>query len=52
MKYTIQMNGPDVKRWALPAGATARLGRGRNRGGLTFSCDGEALIVPTDIGCW
>ena len=52
MKYTIQMNGPDVKRWALPAGATARLGRGRNRGGLTFSSDGEALIVPTDIGCW
>ncbi len=52
MKYTIQMNGPDVRRWALPAGATARLGRGRNRGGLIFSSDGEALIVPTDIGCW
>lgn len=52
MKYTIQMNGPDVRRWALPAGATARLGKGRNRGGLTFSSDGEALIVPTDIGCW
>ncbi len=43
---------PDITTWSLPEGAIARLGRGRNRGGLTFSPDGDSLVVATDIGCW
>ncbi|MCG9127037.1 WD40 repeat domain-containing protein [Candidatus Poribacteria bacterium] len=42
----------DVTTWELPEGATTRLGRGRIRGGLTFSPDGDSLVVATDIGCW
>ncbi len=42
----------DITTWSLPAGASARLGRGRIRGGLTFSPDGDSILVATDIGCW
>ncbi len=52
MKHMVQTEGPDVRAWALPEGATTRLGHGRIRGGLTFSPDGDSLVVATDIGCW
>ena len=52
MIHTTQTDGMDVTAWALPEGALARLGRGRIRGGLTFSPDGDSLVVATDIGCW
>ncbi len=50
--HTAQTDGTDITAWSLPAGATARLGRGRIRGGFTFSPDGGSLVVATDIGCW
>jgi WD40 repeat protein len=50
--HTEQTDGQDVRTWVLPEGATTRLGRGRIRGGLTFSPDGDSLVVATDIGCW
>lgn len=46
------LDDTDVTTWELPEGAIARLGRGRIRGGLTFSSDGDSLVVATDIGCW
>ena len=52
MKHTADTDGPNIELWALPADATTRLGRGRIRGGLTFSPDGDSLVVATDIGCW
>ncbi len=52
MIYTAQTDGQDVRTWALHGGAVARLGRGRIRGGFTFSPDGGSLVVATDIGCW
>ncbi len=48
----IPQTNADITTWSLPEGAIARLGRGRNRGGLTFSPDGDSLVVATDIGCW
>jgi WD40 repeat protein len=33
----------DITTWSLPEGTSARLGRGRIRGGLTFSPDGDIL---------
>ncbi len=52
MIHTAQTDGMDVTAWALPEGAVARLGRGRIRGGLTFSPDSDSLAMATDIGCW
>ncbi len=50
--YTNQTDGIDITTWNLPEGATARLGTGWISGGMTFSPDGESLIVATTIGCW
>ena len=52
MIHNVHTDHRDVSMWALPEGATTRLGRGRIRGGLTFSSDGDSLVVATDIGCW
>ena len=41
----------DVTTWALPEGATGRLGRGAIAD-LAFSPDGESLAVATTLGCW
>ncbi len=50
--YTNQTDGIDITTWNLPAGATARLGTGWISGGMTFSPDGESLVVASTIGCW
>ena len=42
----------DVTTWALPNGATARLGRGGVSGKMAFSPDRTSLVVATAIGCW
>ena len=49
--YTQQTNGNDVTTWALPEGATVRLGRGQIHS-TAFSPDGTHLVVGTRIGCW
>ena len=36
----------------LPEGAITRLGRGWISGGMTFSPDGESLVVASTTGCW
>ena len=41
----------DVKKWELPEGAIARLGRGLLLD-ISFSPDGKYLAVATMIGCW
>ncbi|MCY3741013.1 MAG: WD40 repeat domain-containing protein [Candidatus Poribacteria bacterium] len=41
----------DVAKWALPEGATARLGRGSVRD-MAFSPDGQHFAVGTAIGLW
>ena len=41
----------DAATWALPAGATFRLGRGRVRA-MAFSPDGAYLAAATKIGLW
>ena len=41
----------DYARWNLPEGAKLRLGKG-NVGRLTFSSDGNQLIVNSSIGLW
>ncbi len=46
------LDNTDVTTWALPEGATARLGTGWISGGMTFSPDGESLVVASTIGCW
>ena len=45
------VEGEDVTTWALPEGAMARLGRGRNND-MAFSSDGQYLAVGTSIGLW
>ena len=50
--YTQHTDDTDVTTWALPKGATARLGRGWICGRMAFSPDGTHLAVPTTIGCW
>ena len=50
--YTNQTDGIDITTWNLPEGATARLGTGWISGGMTFSPDGESLVVASTIGCW
>ena len=44
-------NGEDVTTWALPEGATARLGRGSVRD-MAFSPNGHYFAVGTAIGLW
>ena len=41
----------DVTKWALPEGATARLGRGSIRD-MAFSADGQYFAVASAIGLW
>ena len=41
----------DVATWALPEGAVARLGRGKNND-VAFSPDGQYFAVGTSIGFW
>ena len=41
----------DVTTWALPAGAVARLGRGRVQD-LAFSPQGHHLAIGTSVGIW
>ena len=41
----------DVTTWALPEGAIARLGRG-SEPKMTFSPDGQYLVIGTCIGLW
>ena len=50
--YTNQTDSIDITTWNLPEGATARLGTGWISGGMTFSPDGESLVVATTTGCW
>ena len=45
------IDGEDVTMWALPDGAVARLGRGRNND-VAFSPNGQYLAVGTSIGFW
>ena len=45
------IGGEDVTTWALPEGAIARLGRGRNND-VAFSPNGQYLAVGTSIGFW
>ena len=45
------IDGEDVTMWALPEGAIARLGRGRNND-VAFSPDGQYFAVGTSIGLW
>ena len=46
------LDDTDTTTWNLPEGATARLGTGWISGGMTFSPDGESLVVASTIGCW
>ena len=46
------LDDTDVTTWNLPEGATTRLGTGWISGGMTFSPDGESLVVASTIGCW
>ena len=46
-----RVGGDDVTTWALPEGATARLGRG-SEPKMTFSPDGQALAIGTCLGLW
>ena len=41
----------DVTTWALPVGAISRFGRGKVQD-ITFSPDGEHLVVGTRLGLW
>ena len=41
----------DVTTWALPEGAIARLGRGREPD-MVFSPDGQSLAMGTSLGIW
>ena len=52
MIYKEQTNGSDSSTWNLPEGAIARLGNGWISGGMTFSPDGESLVIASTIGCW
>ena len=47
----IGASGNDTTTWALPEGATARLGRGSVRD-MAFSPDGQHFAVGTAIGLW
>ena len=47
----VSVNGDDVTTWALPEGAIARLGRGREPD-IAFSPDGQSLAIATSLGFW
>ena len=47
----VSANGDDVTTWALPEGAIARLGRGREPD-MVFSPDGQSLAIGTSLGIW
>ena len=47
----VSANGNDVTTWALPEGAIARLGRGREPD-MAFSADGQFLAFGTAMGLW
>ena len=47
----VSANGDDVTTWALPEGAIARLGRGREPD-IVFSPDGQSLAMGTSLGIW
>ena len=47
----LNLDDSDVAIWALPEGATARLGRGSVRD-MAFSPDGQHFAVGTNIGLW
>ena len=47
----LNLDDRDIAKWALPEGAIARLGRGKNND-VTFSPDGQYFAVGTSIGCW
>ena len=46
-----EVSGDDVTTWALPEGAIARLGRGREPD-MAFSPDGRYLAIGTSLGLW
>ena len=46
------VDSTDITTWNLPKGASARLGTGWISGGMTFSPDGESLVVASTTGCW
>lgn len=46
-----EVDGDDVTIWALPEGAIARLGRGREPD-IAFSPDGQYLGIGTSLGLW
>ena len=47
----VSANRDDVTTWALPEGAIARLGRGREPD-MVFSPDGQSLAIGTSLGIW
>ena len=47
----LNFDDKNVATWALPEGAIARLGRGRNND-VAFSPDGQYFAVGTSIGFW
>lgn len=48
---SVGINGEDVTTWALPEGAIARLGRGREPD-IKFSPDGKYIAIGTSLGLW
>jgi WD40 repeat protein len=48
---SFSLDDSDIAKWALPEGAVARLGRGRNND-VAFSPDGQYFAVGTSIGFW
>ena len=47
----VSVDGDEVTTWALPEGAVARLGRGREPD-MAFSRDGQSLAIVTSLGLW
>ena len=47
----LNLDDSDVAKWALPEGAIARLGRGKNND-VAFSRNGQYFAVGTSIGFW
>ena len=48
---SVRAGGDDVTTWALPEGAVARLGRGREPS-TAFSPDGKHLAIGNSLGLW
>ena len=47
----LNLDDRNIAKWALPEGAIARLGRGKNND-VAFSPDRQYFAVGTSIGCW